>query len=325
VNARSQFYEEAAISDADLEPYREMVNPGRNVVSISSFAPEVVKLMSGQVDEGDPLPFPKTHRDFRFRPGETTLWFGINGHGKSALTSQVALCLAIHGRKSCLASFEMPPVRTVQRMVLQAALTPKPAIDFTVKFFSGMAGRIYVYDKTGNIDKNLMFAAMRYAAHEKGVTHFFVDSLMKCVRGEDDYNGQKDFVCDLMAVGRELNIHVHLIHHVRKGADEKGIPSKFDAKGTGAVTDQVDNVLCVWRNKAKEQDDEKALEMGAALTAEGPDFLLICDKQRHGNWEGRWALWGDRQTWHFRESRQPAMGYTIPEYKQKQEEPGANG
>ena len=316
MNARA-FYDEATITDEDLAPYLEAQNPGKVVVSIAHFAPEVAQLMAGNTEPGDPLPFAKTQQDFRFRPGETTLWFGINGHGKSALTTQVALYLAIHGRKSCLASFEMPPVRTVQRMVLQAASEPRPSPEFVAKFFSGLAGRIYVYDKTGNINPQLMFAAMRYAALEKGVSHFFVDSLMKCVRGEDDYNGQKDFVNDLMAVGRELNIHVHLIHHVRKGADEKGIPSKFDAKGSGAVTDQVDNVLCVWRNKAKEQDDEKALEMGAALSAEGPDFLLICDKQRHGNWEGRWALWGNRRTWHFRENKMEGRGYKIPEYQPK--------
>ena len=318
------FIAEHAISDADLEQYRDAINPGRNVVSIGEYNVRVLRLLNGREPPGDPLPFQKTFGRFAFRAGETTLWFGINGHGKSALTGQVALKLAIDGRKVCLGSFEMPPERTIQRMVLQAAGNASPSVEFQGEFFSSLCGSIYIYDKTGRIDPHLLFAAVRYAADKKGVTHFFVDSLMKCVRGEEDYDGQKDFVHDVMAVGRETGVHMHLIHHVRKGSDEKGIPSKFDAKGSGAITDQVDNVLCVWRNKAKEADDAKALEMGAVLTAEGPDFLLICDKQRHGNWEGRWALWGDRNTWHFRETKETGWtrGYRLP---QTQMEPGAAG
>lgn len=213
------------------------------------------------------------------------------------------------------------------RMVLQAAGNATPSQKFTDAFFTGLCQRMWVYDKVGRIDPQFLFAAIRFCAEKHGTTHFFVDSLMKCVRGEDDYNAQKDFVADLVEVGKETGTHIHLVHHVRKGSDEKGIPSKFDAKGSGAITDQVDNVLCVWRNKAKEQDDEKALEMGAALTAEGPDFLLICDKQRHGGWEGRWALWGDRKTWHFRETKGEGWvrGYQIPDYEYQQPEPGAHG
>lgn len=322
----ADFVADHGITDADLEAYRDAVNPGRNIVSIAEFSQGVANLMNGNVAQGDPLPFLKTRDVFRFRPGETTLWFGINGHGKSALTSQLALYLGLQGVKSCLGSFEMPPERTVQRMLYQCAGNPTPAPKFFGRFFGALTDKIYVYEKTGRIDPQLLCAAVRYARTEKGITHFFVDSLMKCVRGADDYNAQKDFVHDLMAVGREMGVHIHLVHHVRKGSDEKGIPSKFDAKGAGEITDQVDNVLCVWRNKEKEQDDARALEMGAALTAEGPDFLLICDKQRHGNWEGRWALWGDPKTWHFRETKEQGWtrGYELPELL-VQEAPGALG
>ncbi len=46
---------------------------------------------------------------------------------------------------------------------------------------------------------------------------------------------------------------------------------------SGSISDQVDNVFCVWKNK-----DEKRNP--------GDDALLIVDKQRNGEWEGRIAL-----------------------------------
>ena len=130
-------------------------------------------------------------------------------------------------------------------------------------------------------------AVVRYCAKERGITHFFVDSLMKCVREEDDYNGQKRLVDELCAVARDYNIHVHLVHHIKKPANEDHKPTKYDYKGSGSITDQVDNVISVWRNKIK----EKAREDGKCVSDNEPDALLICDKQRHGEWEGKIGLW----------------------------------
>ena len=76
--------------------------------------------------------------------------------------------------------------------------------------------------------------------------------------------------------------HIHLVHHVRKQGSERDRISKFDVKGSGSITDQVDNVLLVWRNKGKEQDDKRHGE---------PDALLTCDKQRNGEWEGSFSFW----------------------------------
>jgi twinkle protein len=44
---------------------------------------------------------------------------------------------------------------------------------------------------------------------------------MKCVSGEDDYNSQKSFVDELTALARDHNVHIHLVHHIRKLASEE--------------------------------------------------------------------------------------------------------
>lgn len=305
-----------SVSDAELEQYRDAVNPMRQVRDVLDFMHEVLDIRVHKIanNRGDSLPWERA-QGVSFRPGEVTLWMGINGHGKSAITAQFALWLALQNKRSCIASFEMLPKMTVDRMLCQAAGGSSPTIELAWDFFAALTGKVWIYDRRDSVNLPMLYAVIRYCALEKGVTHFFVDSLMKCVRGEDDYNGQKDFVADVCSLARELGIHIHLVHHVRKSGAEKDIPGKFDAKGSGAITDQVDQVLTVWRNKAKEQD-----RANGKADEEMPDFLLICDKNRNGGWEGRIPLWGDLESWHFRgTSKQPwTRGYEIPKRKLKE-------
>lgn len=246
------------------------------------------------------MPWRKTHALVAFRPGEVTVWGGANGQGKSLVTGQVALSLCSQAEKVCIASFEMKPMKTLERMGRQwsgenpdhpafrgHAEAQARMIDVYEQFRDWTTGKLWLYDQQGTVTASQVAAVVRYCAKEKGITHFFVDSLMKCVADEDDYNGQKRFVDELTAIARDYRIHIHLIHHIKKPANEDHKPTKYDYKGTGAITDQVDNVISVWRNKVK----EKARGDGKTVSDNDPDALLICDKQRHGEWEGNIGLW----------------------------------
>jgi twinkle protein len=228
------------------------------------------------------LPWRKAH-DFEFRPGEVTLWVGVNGHGKSMLQGQCVTSLCAQGYKCCIASFEMFPRKTLARMARQSSQhTPTEAM---VRSFSKWTdGKLWLYDHQGSIKPRFILAVARYCAAELGIEHFVIDSMMKVVPKEDDYNSQKDFVNDLGVVARDSGMHIHLVHHARKGEDEFKAPGKMDAKGSGAITDMVDNVLIVWRNKKK----EIAAKGGKPI--DGPDAMLICEKQRNGDAEPRYTL-----------------------------------
>src|SRR5690606_36186993 len=94
----------------------------------------------------------------------------------------------------------------------------------------------------------------------------------------------------------DYDIHIHVVHHIKKLLNEGTVPGKFDAKGSGAITDQVDNMLIHWRNKPK----EIALQTGDKnYNPTDPDAMLICTKQRNGEWEGRIQLWLDSKTNQF--------------------------
>ena len=156
---------------------------------------------------------------------------------------------------------------------------------------------LWLYDQQGTADADTVIGMTRYCAKELGITHIFIDSLMKCVAGEDDYNGQKSFVDELTAVARDHACHIHLIHHLRKPANESQIPDKHDNKGSGAITDMVDNIFMIWRNKPKE-DDMKANGPNAKKAVEA-DTMLLCRKQRNGEEEPTIKLWFDKDAMQY--------------------------
>lgn len=236
------------------------------------------------------LPWPKCNGSFEFRTGELTMWAGQNGHGKTDVTTQVALSLVGQGEKVCIASFELKPVTTIEKMARMFAMTNifseefqneagYQAIDEIYDEFGEWTdGRLWLYDQYGRGEPETVFGMVKYCAKELGITHIFIDSMMKCVRGEDDYNGQKEFVDELFAIAKGFNIHIHLVHHIRKPANEAEKPDKNSTKGSGTVTDILDNLFMVWRNKPKE-DDIKVKGSSSSMVNE-PDAYLFCKKQR---------------------------------------------
>lgn len=249
------------------------------------------------------LGWKKTQRDFEFREGEVSLWAGINGHGKSLLHSQVTLDLMAQKQTVCVASLEMRPHKLMGRMVKQACGSRFPTQDFLAKFNPWTDGKLWIYDHFGASDPKTMLAVIRYAHDKFKVQHFVVDNLMKVVAGEDDYNAQKDFVNSLTTIARDTGIHIHLIAHMKKGKSETEVPGKFDVKGSGSITDLVDNVFVVWRNKGK----EAAQRSGEDFDLNAPDAILLLEKQRNAEGElseGSFGLYFDVDSNQYLESRQ---------------------
>lgn len=287
------------LTDAiDFSAYEQETEARQRVRPAKAYIRELTEMLGKQVEvKGKALPWPKAKNLFRFRPGEVTLWGGVNGHGKSLMTGMVALQMIAAGQKACIASFEMKPHATLKRMIRQwcgyseaefygHAEAIAQMRDLYEQFESLADKRLWFYDQQGTVKAERMAAVARYCAKELGIQHLFIDSLMKCVRGADDYNAQKDFVNELCSIAMDYGMHIHLVHHIRKLENELRKPDKTDVKGAGEITDQVDNVLLVWRNKAENKKDD-------------PDAALICCKQRHGEWEGGINLWFEPRSQQF--------------------------
>lgn len=293
--------------DVDVEKYLKASDVGNKIRPVRSVLDELRQELAQPVrDVSQVLPWPKTESSFRFRPGEVTLYAGSNGGGKSLITGQIALGLIKQGQRVCIESFEMKPRRTILRMLRQFSgeNIDEPKFNKATYLgkifdrFQGFAGdKLWLYDQQGTVTPAQIIAVTRFCAVELKVGHVFIDNLGKCVPGEDDYNLQKGFVDEITAVARDHNIHIHLIHHIRKLQNEELQPNKNDIKGTGAIADQVDNVLLVWRNKKKEHDYQRKGEVDSSI----PDTMLMCEKQRNGESEDWFSLWFEKNSQQFTE------------------------
>ena len=264
--------------DFDFKQYYESLQEDKdNIKRPVEFIDEIFERIQGDVKiQGTPMPWGKTAEQFRFRMGELTLWSGYNGHKKSMVLGFTSLQFIKQDEPVCIASFEMKPASTLFRMLKQATGAKEPDMDDLERFMFWTDKNLFIYDHQGSLSPERLYGVITYAAKELKVKHFVIDSLMRVIAGEDSYNEQKDFVTKLCDLAIQLNIHVHLVHHVKKGKETE-VSSRYDAKGSGSISDNVHNSLVVWSNKADNEDY--------------PDVVIKCDKQREGEWEGTIPLW----------------------------------
>ena len=251
----------------------------------------------GEEAKGLRLPWPKVAEKWRIRPGELTIWSGYNGHRKSMVTGLVMLDLLTQGQRGCVLSFEMMPTKTLRRMAAQAIGTRTPSTGYVDKFLDFLAGKLWLYDQQGTVTPERVYAVITYCAEQLGINQFLVDSMMKVIPGEDDYNLQKQFAGRLQDIARDLTkrgfpTHIHLITHAKKTGDESRRPGKQDNRGSGTIVDQTDNFVVMFRLPESKETDP------------GPDHCLYIDKQRNADdgWEGTLALWFDERTLQFHEN-----------------------
>lgn len=270
------------------------------IISPASLKEETRARLAGNTElAGDRMPWSKTHGLIAFRPSEVTVWGAYNGHGKSLILGMICAWNLLR-KKWLIASMEMKPAATMERMVKQVAGRSDPSPEYSDWFHDWSDGKLWIYDQLDTVQAERILGMVHYAAQELGVNHIIIDSLMKCgFKGSRDAQSsqQVDFVNRLCWAAKSENIHIHLVHHMRKGEGVKSEyirPGKHDFRGAGEIVDLVDNALIIHRNKKKERaldgmpiDDPERAEI-----EQDCDATLECCKQRHGTgWEGIFKFW----------------------------------
>ena len=271
-----------------------------------------------QVEQGDLLPwtFPE---EFRFRPGELTVWQGYTGSGKTQVLNNLLVNWATKlNRRFCVASLEVDAADTFWYMARIWAGKRRPDGDAEfnrqMEFLTEYASAYY---HVGAAPLEDVLKIFEYEIRRRGAWHLVLDSLMR-VDGvkSDDYDAQKA-VCDkCIELARRYQVHVHLVCHSKKPDQrhpvEKCWPSKYDISGSAALANLPHNIVCVWRNKGKENalneagympDDEEKRNF-VAQWVNREDSLLIVQKNRKSGGEGEKRLWFDPASCRFREDRQ---------------------
>ena len=207
-------------------------------------------------------------KDFRIRPGESTIHTGYNGHRKSmmlgliqlALIGQDAVCLGV--------SLEMRPHITLDRMLKQFTGDKEPNLSTHDRYFEFLNQKLFLYDQVGTVKWQRALAVARYAIEKLGVTQVFYDSLMKLGIKKKDLETQAEFVDEMTTLGKDTGAHFHLVAHSNKPAEynENKAPTKYDISGSSDLSNMVDNVVVHF----KESRPEKAYSQ-----------LMIVEKQRN--------------------------------------------
>jgi len=220
----------------------------------------------------------------------------------SLLLGQVLLTGVLQGYKSCIASMEMKPERTLHRIYRQASGTDLPTEMILESIRDLLHDSVYIFNVNTSAKRSKILECFRFAAQRFGVSQFVVDSLAKCGIGVKDHDAQKEFVEVLCDFAKQFDVHVHLVAHSRKGEDEKGKPGKMDVSGHGSITDLADNFVSIWRNKEREEAVAYATNTGTDLDAKWEkqaDVQFRCSKQRNGEWEGNYRLGFHAKSWQF--------------------------
>jgi len=190
----------------------------------------------------------------------------------------------------------MPVENLAVLMATQAAGTTSPPRDYVNRIMESLGRKLWFYDRLGSVPPLEILGAV-HAMHQQGCRLIVVDSLSMC-QVSDDMERERVFMAELTSLAKALNVHIALVHHVRKpqsGGDEY-VPTRFDVKGSGSIVDLTQNLFLCWANKAKARVERK-VELGMTLTdkeqevLEQADQKLIVAKQRFAEFEGHINLW----------------------------------
>jgi twinkle protein len=242
-------------------------------------------------EPGDPSPWTLP---FRFRPGEVTVWHGYNASGKTVCMTycMMWLCAKLN-RKVSIASLEMHPKKTLRNAMrmLMGKHRPDDEREYDA-VLAWMDERIFMFNHVGEAPLKDILEVWKYAVRKYGVRYLVLDSLMRCDVQEEDYESQKMFMNKLVSFAAEYQVNVNVVCHSKKPdsrhPEKKHWPSKTDISGSHHLSNLPHNVVCIWRNRKKEQDLYELLlepltddrRMREDELKQEADSLFIVQKQR---------------------------------------------
>jgi twinkle protein len=308
----------AALRDARTQDPNELRNA-------SEFADAIWEEYN-RIDDGLLLPWNKTHELIKLRPGELSIWAGVNGHGKSSVVGHIVGALSMGGTRACVASMEWRTSMWLARMGRQIAGCGRPSHAFSNHIAKQYRDCLWAFDVSGAAKAKRILDVFAYARKRYRIELFVIDNLTKCGFADDDFAGQKQFVEALSDFARSTDCHVMLVAHMRKGGHGEGEdrPSgKAGVKGSGGITDVASTVVEVWRNIPREQAVNRASHPDAPPLPEkfqpdgemGADALLLVRKQNATGKQPTIRLWYDPGSTQFMASHnahpRPLVAFSI--------------
>ena len=290
-----------------LKPWADFA--GRAIKDI-----EMRRCASGEV-LGLTTGFPKLDKELTgLHPGELIVIGARTSVGKTTIGLNMALNAAKAGHTVAVFSLEMTDIEVAKKLIASGAKViqthmkeglrdPRAmqrAVDFVLQDLP-----IYIDDRDGitvqDVRTECRRLAKRLAQEGKTLDLVFVDYLqiMRSARlSQSRYLDIQQVSMGLKGLAKELKCPVivpaQLSREVEKRhGDKDAEPRLSDLRESGAIEQDADVVLFLWRNEDTEDtpDDMK-----------GRMHTLKVAKQRNGPRDGKIQLWFDRQTSRFLEA-----------------------
>lgn len=277
---------------------------------------------------GYQTPYWKLKDKLLFQPGDTTVWTGATGAGKSQVWSDCCVDWIKQGSRVCIASLEMKGKRTLHRMVRQITGVSTPSPKFIRAGLMEVTGGLLIYDHVGKSKITDLIEVFEYCRAKYGCDQFIVDSLMRLGMAADDYSGQEKAMYAYVNWNAEKDVHGHMVAHARKGGSAGGAPESEDIKGGMEIGGNAANIISIWRNRKREdelsfgeRDGEELTESELLEVEKTPGVILNVAKQRNGDYEGKIGLWFDQSCYRYYcehnynpLSREYIRPSTVPEF-----------
>ena len=248
--------------------------------------------------------------NFRFRPGEQTIWTGYAGGGKSTMVFQhAAHCMFNLGQTVAIASLEEPFEKLITVIITQAlGYHPQPDSEAFNKAYDVIQDKLIIFNVMGRADLDEVLEFFEFSQKKDGARHCILDSLM---RTSVDIDGDKakvnEMALKIINSTTRTQAHYHIVAHCVKGDDEKWefMPTMASVKGIQELTANAHNVIVVWRNKATEASIEGTINKGQPYEAikkrmDKGDTIVKIVKNRNGKRLGQLTCWFDASSNRFR-------------------------
>lgn len=247
--------------------------------------------------QGIQTPWGKLHEKLVLQFGCVSTWIGIDGHKKSSVLNQI-VAFAARDNVVGLCSLEMD-VRSIGELLCKQALgATDPTNELKEKFIDWSENKILVYDHVGTCKPLEIYALVLKMVRDYGAKFIVLDCLQMVENVCGDNEKERAFYAMLVQLAKGFNIHLAVVHHARKpdkGGDEY-IPTRFDALGSGAISQLSSILAIVWSDKKKQRLLDSQ-ELGVDLSEDEEDYLkkpdtkIVIAKNRHIPWENTVALW----------------------------------
>jgi predicted ATP-dependent serine protease len=199
-------------------------------------------------------PFDVNGAVMRFYPGGVSVWSGFPGIGKTTMLRQLICFLLQRDQKVFTASLEEHPEDQINRLIETAAGTWEPNAHQAQWFLDAFSERLRIWSRVGMTKHRQLLAVIRKLASE-GVSHVFIDSLMKLDVSSQDFEAQRVFANLLDATAKQTGCHIHLVAHPKKPQASDQDPDMNDVAGAKEITGIADNVLFIRRRKTDHPSD----------------------------------------------------------------------